>query len=677
MKLPFQLLALALLLAIVPWIGYRQISEMESRLIDAQVRALQITASSVARALREQDELFAKIPLRDRVEPGRDLYADALGQKPVLDGKDDEWAQMLEQSPRYGKEHIIEILSAFADDSLEFRLATGVFDDALYVFVRVLDDRVVYREVNSISVHRNDNVQMVIVGPGKEIRRYTIATIQPGEATAFLVAARDQGARALATEPRIRATWLATENGYNVEVRIPRDLVESSVGFAVSDVDNQETRALIATIGTSNVFRPEEIGTLLIPSRTLEDRLRRIVGPDSNIRILDGHGRVIAETGNLIDASGIWADLSDDSGDGLPGPVYRMLQPVYDLFMPHSDATILSERRPLDIGGHQITVVAEQNTNGVARVQRQTVAHLMSASLLLFAAGGLALYGAGWIISRRISRLGRQIEGAVDAQGRVRQGLPASSRSDEIGDLSRRFTDVVDRLRQYNTYLEDMSRRLAHELRTPVSVIRSSLDNLSMETPAGDSNVFLDRANEGVNRLANILNSMTEATRLEQSLDATDLEIFDLAGVLRGCVKGYELAWQDRQFSLSIEAEPVKVNGIPDLIAQMLDKLVSNAVEFSPPDSTIRIRLTAEDEAVVRVINDGPSLPAGMEERLFDSMVSVRDGVKSTGSHLGLGLYIARIVAEFHGGDIGAGNREDAQGVIVTVRLPIMRIIGQ
>ena len=95
------------------------------------------------------------------------------------------------------------------------------------------------------------------------------------------------------------------------------------------------------------------------------------------------------------------------------------------------------------------------------------------------------------------------------------------------------------------------------------------------------------------------------------------------------------------------------LTGIPELIVQLLDKLVGNAVEFSSESDAIRVRLTVDsDDAVLRVINSGPSLPDEMSDQLFDSMISVRESQSSDNSHLGLGLYIARIITDFHGGTI-------------------------
>ncbi|MEO8506990.1 MAG: ATP-binding protein, partial [Betaproteobacteria bacterium] len=114
----------------------------------------------------------------------------------------------------------------------------------------------------------------------------------------------------------------------------------------------------------------------------------------------------------------------------------------------------------------------------------------------------------------------------------------------------------------------------------------------------------------------------------------------------------------------------IVLDGAPDLIAQMLDKLVANAVEFAA-GGAIDIRLeNAGPEVRLAVANDGPPLPEGMAGRLFDSMVSVRPGGESGAPHLGLGLYIVRVIAQFHGGRAEAANKPDGAGVIVAVTLP-------
>jgi two-component system sensor histidine kinase ChvG len=122
---------------------------------------------------------------------------------------------------------------------------------------------------------------------------------------------------------------------------------------------------------------------------------------------------------------------------------------------------------------------------------------------------------------------------------------------------------------------------------------------------------------------------------------------------------------------LTLPDGAVPVNGAPELYAQMLDKLVANAVEFSN-DGAIDISLARDEEAArPTVANAGPPLPAGMEDRLFESMVSVREGSTGSAPHLGLGLYIVRLIAQFHGGTATAENRAEPPGVAVIVRLPL------
>jgi signal transduction histidine kinase len=142
--------------------------------------------------------------------------------------------------------------------------------------------------------------------------------------------------------------------------------------------------------------------------------------------------------------------------------------------------------------------------------------------------------------------------------------------------------------------------------------------------------------------------------------------------VVAGCVEGYRLAYPDVPIALTLPAQPVLVEGAPDLCAQMLDKLVANAVEFRS-GGPIEVALALEGRPVrLSVCNQGPPLPAAMAGRLFDSMVSMREpGQRSATPHLGLGLYIVRLIAEFHGGQAQASNRGDGVGVEVVVTLPL------
>jgi signal transduction histidine kinase len=160
---------------------------------------------------------------------------------------------------------------------------------------------------------------------------------------------------------------------------------------------------------------------------------------------------------------------------------------------------------------------------------------------------------------------------------------------------------------------------------------------------------------------------MTEASRLEQGLSTAVRERFDAAAVVRGCVEGYRLAYAPRSIELTVPSEPVPVLGAADLLAQMLDKLVENAADFAASGTAIRISLNRD--ARLRVENQGTPLPDSIRESLFDSMVSLRAERSGPAPHLGLGLYIARLIAEFHGGTLSAENLPGGGGVVIEARL--------
>jgi dedicated sortase system histidine kinase len=375
---------------------------------------------------------------------------------------------------------------------------------------------------------------------------------------------------------------------------------------------------------------------------------------------------------------------------------------------PTSDgrAVIVSAAHPVWVGDQvRGAVVVEETTNRVVAERNRAFERLFDIVLAVLLVGTLALTWFASRLATRIRRLRDDAERAIDPQGRVVGRLARSDAGDEVGDLSRSFSAVLERLSEYAGYQEQMAARLSHELRTPVAVVRSSLDNLDAQPLPAAARVYIGRAQGGIARLAAILARMSEAARLEQSLSDVERERFDLAGVVAGCVDGYRQAYPRATFDLALPPEPLAIDGAPDLVAQMLDKLVANAVEFST-GGAIELRLAREgDEAILVVANEGPSLPAAMEGRLLDSMVSVRPESRTRGMagpaggsvqpaaggadaasptaavaadadlapstpHLGLGLYIARLVAEFHRGRIDVRNRDDGRGVVVRVALP-------
>ena len=161
---------------------------------------------------------------------------------------------------------------------------------------------------------------------------------------------------------------------------------------------------------------------------------------------------------------------------------------------------------------------------------------------------------------------------------------------------------------------------------------------------------------------------MSEATRLEQAIQSNDRETFDLEALLKGCVAGYRLAYATRQFDVQVSVSNSYFHGAPELFAQMLDKIIANAVEFSDDNSAINLQMVNSDPGyVLTITNQGHLLPEKMQHQLLDSMVSVRKQQNTEQPHLGLGLYIAKIIAQYHQGNIRIDNLKDKSGVVVTL----------
>ena len=233
------------------------------------------------------------------------------------------------------------------------------------------------------------------------------------------------------------------------------------------------------------------------------------------------------------------------------------------------------------------------------------------------------------------------------------------------------------RLHEYTDYLKSLASKLSHELRTPLAVVRSSLDNLNHEPLDEAAQTYSQRAIAGVDRLSAILSAMSEASRVEMSINSAETEYFPLDELVHQVVESYKDVYKDHQISSISEHSQKKENsdfqfkGAPDLLVQMLDKLVDNASDFCPLEGKIDVLLIKSDKKfTITVMNEGPLLPEQMQGQLFDSLVSIREK-RSDKAHLGLGLHIVRLIVQFHEGQVFAENLSDKSGVQFIIDLPI------
>ena len=140
-------------------------------------------------------------------------------------------------------------------------------------------------------------------------------------------------------------------------------------------------------------------------------------------------------------------------------------------------------------------------------------------------------------------------------------------------------------------------------------------------------------------------------------------------------MQGYQITYPEQLFNVHIEDKAMPCQGVPEYIAQLMDKLINNAIEFSDKGSAITVSLTQlHKQAILKVSNIGPLLPKDMDSQIFESMVSIRPQGVNGKPHLGLGLYIARLVTDFHHGKIKATNllEDNIEGVEICLTLPLI-----
>ena len=712
----FKLVFLSSFLLVIPWLGYQYILEMEDYLRRGQEQIVLGTAQALATALNERPELFNEA----HYSPARrtnDLYVYQIFYPLALDdGNLVDWREYQQYEVRFDSRNILNsslVPSSYfgSKSTLEFDAMVGEFNRSLYAYFKVVDDSPVYRSRDALSLYRSDILHIAILDPqGTNINNFVIAPHEPEFLYPFKVDADFGNPR---YESRISGQWYATDDGYEVELQIPLDMLGEKLGFAFYDVDDPVSRNINSVVGTSNVNNAEQLGSLLRPTPEIDRIVDGMGQSSSRIQVVDRTGRVLLTVGDIQTATGLSvADVDDNLNqnkywrylqDEILLPLYyRILTKPSNDFIDelysgvtrdgaHIDSAlngqpqtqfhtladtqtrILEAAHPILANGEVLgAVVVDQNMNGIRTFRNQALETLFNTMLAVMLAVVLGLFFFASRISSRIRLLRNQAEDIIDERGKIRNTIVDNRNSDEIGDLSRSFSNIVERLTQYTSYLQNMSSRLSHELRTPVSVVRSSLENLGMVAGNEESAIYIERAEEGIKRLNLILTNMSEATRLEQMLQTSEKEKIDLSEVIKGCVEGYQMAYPNTQFILEVSPRPIFINGVPEYVAQLMDKLVANAVEFSFPDEGIRVTCDSlRDHAIVKVINQGPELPHEMKDRLFDSMISVRPQEKQRQPHLGMGLHIARLISDFHGGQIRAENLEAGKGVAITVVFPL------
>jgi signal transduction histidine kinase len=669
-------------------------------------------------------------------EAARGIYVQTLRARPQVDGIRAALERAWSLPERNVEEHYAEsAIDIGRGHSLLAGIYRDTrYGDELYLAVKVDDPSAdggrVYQSL--LGDPNGDRIVLITVDAGGEPRSLLLATGAPGLFRAQTTTA--PGYTMGDFNSRVDANWQEIAGGYVVEVRLPLAAfpARERLGIAVIDVDEQRDAASepadgctaaegyeICVAATWNIesFDPA-LGSYPLPGRLVQPdpQLDRLLAPydvagGGRFRIVDREGWIVAQTGSaalperaappaslFVDLLGMALAPNDPAQPreltpgraALPG-VDRALagQPDAAWYAGSADteATVVAAvplRDAADCGAALSApcttappfgaLLLEQTSDPILTVRNVNLARLLVITLFTTVLVAAVLLGYSTHLSLRVRRLALAAESAVGPRGEISSDMPGRKARDEIGDLARSFTRLLERLREHTDYLRTLASKLSHELRTPLAVVSTSLDNLEHETQTPGGAKYVARLREGTARLDAILVAMSEATRLEQAIADMPLERYDANAVLESCVRAYRDIYPQRDIVYRSAAYDAALRGSPELLAQLLDKLVDNAVSFSPDGSRIDVELEeTADELCLAVANFGPPLPATMRSRLFDSFVSVREQRGGARPHLGLGLRVVALVAEFHGGRVTADDLPGGDGVVFRVFFPRQR----
>lgn len=680
MGLRAQLLLVSLVILLLPWGGCQYVQEMEHVLRDNHGRAMIEQTALLARMVNQSVEL---------PEPVRDtpFYTPIRYQPVELDGYGDDW-----------RSHTEELLIS-KTAPLTAQLQKGLYQDDLYLFLQVHDSARTYHDP-SRSFRFSDHVRLVTQNADTVIT-WLFFTSGPGRLQVY----RQRNDRALREAPEVDAWWQETRGGYQLEIRLPTRQLLDSLDLQIYDRESPDKRAQLV-LST----RRGEPSRWLKPLPELQDLVHPWRTEDTDLTIVGPRGWPLAPQKNWLSANieepevqldqgfmrqtlnrfyRFWVDQLTPRRNQAPWPLPQwqvsraQVRLPLEKFGPDRSRPQAHWYRSGDDNRSALLVTLplyQQDQFKGFMIFTQSGEALLSLTndalrrvtnrvvlVMLIVVSVLILYAS--VLSWRIRQLKRQAEAAISGEGRVGDFVP-SRRPDELGDLSRSYEQLLQRVRNYTGYLETLGGKLAHELRTPLAIVKSSLE-LAQATP-GNNNEYLNRALEGTERLRQILSAMSEASRVEHAIQQTEFQPFDLRALVDAMAQAYADTWPDHDYQSQLPDEVAWINGNPELLAQLLDKLVDNARDFAPAGSTIELGVSRyKQHWLLTVSNQGPTLPPNLEGQLFDSLVSQRDAEhRGDTPHLGLGLYIVRLIALAHHGQVEAHNRAQGDGVIFTITLP-------
>ncbi len=315
--------------------------------------------------------------------------------------------------------------------------------------------------------------------------------------------------------------------------------------------------------------------------------------------------------------------------------------------------------------------------------------------LKVFAVALLVTVGLSFYLASTIARPVRRLAQAADrlrtGHGRHTEIPDFTGRGDEIGELSGVLRDMTAALWARMDAIERFAADVAHEIKNPLTSLRSAVETVNRIQDPGRRERLMAIIADDVQRLDRLISDISNASRLDAELSRAEPEPVDV-GAMLGTLADIHRATADSAHRDGAEdAAPPRVvvdvppgggltvPGLEGRLTQVFQNLIANALSFSPPGGLVRVAVRrtgngSRGMVEVTVTDDGPGIPDGKEEAIFERFYTERPAGEKFGTHSGLGLSISKQIVEAHGGTITVANRRgpdgDVAGAVFTVRLP-------
>jgi heavy metal sensor kinase len=398
----------------------------------------------------------------------------------------------------------------------------------------------------------------------------------------------------------------------------------------------------------------EELAELDAPKLAAEEARNVIASDDRLVAVLDGNGALLAssfQTPSLV-------EIFSERG---PRPGVWTVTTAAGAWRVHVRTEVVNGERWLLLSGASLGDLARDQAE-----IRQAFVLGIPIALLLAAGGGLWLASTGL---RPITVMARRAASIAPAGA---EDLGAPARHDELGQLTAAFNTLVARLRSALQTQKQFMADASHELRNPVSVIRTASDVALSRDHREESEYreALTMTAAQSRRLGTLVEDMLVLARADGGGYPLRPVEFFLDDVIEDCGRSVSLVAGERRVAvLTTGAADVPMRGDQELIRRLLLNLLQNAVRHTPANGTVRVDVSIADAHVrIRVIDAGRGIAASDVSRIFDRFVQLDPSRRSEGS--GLGLTIAKWIADVHGGSLGVEST-GPEGTTFAVVLPI------